>query len=101
MEDLWKSEAIFEKYKDRAKSLIRKAKKLKKQKENIKLYKNYLGEDGSGDMEIYPEPNLNRPMLQFHGLKAYDNAPPEVKRVLSLEFGRRNDITNLVKEEYR
>ena len=52
-------------------------------------------------MEIYPEPDLNRPMLQFHGLKAYDNAPPEVKRVLSLEFGRRKDINALVQEEYR
>jgi len=65
------------------------------------MFRGNPGEDGSGDMEIYPEPDLNRPMLQFHGLKAYDNAPPEVKRVLSLEFGRRNDINNLVREEYR
>jgi len=65
------------------------------------MFRGNPGEDGSGDMEIYPEPDLKRPMLQFHGLKAYDNATPEVKRVLSLEFGRRCDVKKVVTEEYR
>mgnify|MGYP006864024310 CR=1 FL=1 len=94
------AEVIFEKYYDWAKSLMQKANS-KKKPITLNYLKNILGEDGSGDMEIYPEPDLNRPMLQFHGLKAYDNAPPEVKRVLSLEFGRRRDINALVQEEYR
>jgi len=55
-------------------------------------YRGNPGEDGSGDMEIYPEPDLKRPMLEYVGHKAYENASPEVKRVLSLEMGRRSDI---------
>ena len=40
-------------------------------------------------------------MLEYVGLKAYENATPEVKRVLSLEMGRRADIKKIVNEEYR
>jgi len=65
------------------------------------MYRGNPGEDGSGDLEIYPEPELKRPMLEYVGLKAYDNATPEVKRVLSLEMGRRSDIRKIVNEEYR
>merc|ERR1719369_263054 len=65
------------------------------------MFRGNPGEDGSGDLEIYPEPDLKRPMLEFVGHKAYENASPEVKRVLSLEMGRRSDIKKIVNEEYR
>ena len=59
------------------------------------------GEDGSGDLGLYPEPDMKRPMLEFVGLKAYENASPEVKRVLSLEMGRRADVKKIVNEDFR
>ena len=44
---------------------------------------------------------MKRPMLEFVGLKAYEDASPEVKRILSLEMGRRSDVKKIVNEEFR
>lgn len=65
------------------------------------LFRGNPGPDGSGDMSILPVPDPKRPQLQFAGLKAYEEASPEVKRVLSLEMGRAKDRTAVIKEDLR
>lgn len=59
------------------------------------------GEHGSGDMTIFPEPDMTRPRLGFEGLKAYEDAPEEVKNVLSLGMSRRDDLKKVVHEDHR
>lgn len=65
------------------------------------IFRGNPGEDASGDMAIYPEPDLSRPRKGFAGLKAYEEAPEEVKRLLSLEMGRRRDLKAVVREDFR
>ena len=64
-------------------------------------YRGNPGPDASGDMGIFPEPDLNRPRKEFAGLKAYEQASPEVKDVLSLKFATRAQHVEVVKEDYR
>ena len=40
---------------------------------------------------------MTRPRTAYDGGKALEDAPPEVKRVLSLEFGRNKDIIETYK----
>ncbi len=50
------------------------------------------GEHGSGDLAIFPEPDPNRPRSDVAvNCQAYENASPEVRRLLSLEMSRRRD----------
>jgi len=65
------------------------------------LFRGNPGPDGSGDLGIFPEPDLGRPRQEFAGLKAYEDASPEVKDVLSLKFAKRRDHIAVVKEDYR
>ena len=65
------------------------------------LFRGNPGPDGSGDLGIFPEPDLSRPRLEFAGLKAYEDASPEVKDVLSLKFAKRRDHVAVVREDYR
>ena len=64
-------------------------------------YRGNPGPDASGDMGIFPEPDLNRPRKEFAGLKAYEQASPEVKDVLSLKFANREHHIEVAKEDYR
>ena len=65
------------------------------------LFRGNPGPDGSGDLGIFPEPDLSRPRKEFAGLKAYEDASPEVKDVLSLRFAKRRDQIEVVREDYR
>ena len=60
------------------------------------------GENASGDMDIHPRDlDLNRPLLQCTGLKAFEEAPAEVKRIFSLEMGRNRDARQVLLEDAR
>jgi small subunit ribosomal protein S15 len=65
------------------------------------VYRGNPGADGSGDMGLFPEPDISRPKPMFSGIKAFDEAPPEVQRILSLEMGRRKEAVSVVKEDFR
>ena len=60
------------------------------------------GPDASGDMGIFPnEVDVTKPKLAFTGLKAFEEAPPEVKRLFTLEMGRLRDVKDVLREEMR
>lgn len=52
----------------------------------------FPGSDGSGDMRKNPEVDLSLPPVDIQYSKSYNEAPPEVKRLLSLEFHRNKEI---------
>ena len=53
-------------------------------------------------MEIFPnEVDVTKPKLAFAGLKAFEEAPPEVKRLFTLEMGRLCDVKDVLREEMR
>ena len=53
-------------------------------------------------MGIFPnEVDVTKPKLAFNGLKAFEEAPPEVKRLFTLEMGRLRDVKDVLREEMR
>ena len=66
-----------------------------------RILKDEFGASGSGDMETFPERDdfdLQRPRRPYRGVEdAIANAPEEVRKVFSVEFGRNSDLL----EEYK
>ena len=63
------------------------------------------GPDASGDLGVFPDVtkdiDLTQPQMRFKGLKAFEEAPPEVKKLFTLEYGRMRDIKEILHEELR
>lgn len=57
------------------------------------------GIDGSGDLEGFPDMDHTRPQLLYQESPDYKNASPEVKRILSLEFGRSRDYVDVAQHD--
>ena len=55
--------------------------------------------EGSGDGSGIPfsEIDMKRPRPAYDGSEALEEAPPEVKKVLSLEFGRNKEVIETYK----